>query len=272
MFGFTPEQRKTAFISGEFAADEDSEQFPSLRGWWPLGVHGGNAKDWDYSGFKKHGTRTNGPTPKAVNHPRWGGVYALNLNGTTNYINCGDTPLWDVDYLTVTAWIYPRTSNTFDGVAARYDGDLSWSIYRRDSGSTMTYFARVGGVNKQHDGSLVFAANEWSHVAMVVDGTNLAGFRNGDSDGSIAASGTLEKINRDLLIGMRAPSDLPFDGFVNDVRFHNRAQSASLVNQIYNEPERLVYPLGVRTISFAPPAVGGVTSDWYYRQQERLCA
>ena len=253
---FTPEQRIAAFTSGDFVLDTDSAQAQNLVGWWPLGVHGGNAKDRDYSLFKNHGTRNNGPIRKVSNHPRWGGIHALSFDGDDdNVIAPIDTSLFG-SQAAFCVWIkrtlHDPTTEGNSGI---------WSL--KDGGTSDHYPFSDGNIYVGMFDSTRFSMGDigiadrtvWHHVTITrTAGTNGWKFRqNGavifETDPNTFTLGTTVKL------GESTSAVNNYDGLMNDARLYNIAQPAGLIDQIYNEPWRLVYPLGVRTISLAPAGV-----------------
>lgn len=254
-FSFGPEKRKAAFRSGRFAMDDNSPQSEGLVGWWPLGVHGGNAQDWDYSGFKNHGIRTNGPTQKVVNHPRWGGVQVMDFNGTDE-----------------------RTATTFDPDAVIGDGNpfiiALWANHRDVTSNLISigtpkvnermYLGHISGgwfwgIGTAFDTTTGTTAtnNIWQHVVLSYDGIDVKMYLNSEKTYEQAHGGTANYESVDLNIGSATGPQQFFDGLLNDVRIYNRAPPSGVISEISNEPWRLVYPIGVRTVSFAPAAPAG---------------
>lgn len=279
---FTPEQRITAFRSGEFVLDTGSEQAQGLGGWWPLGVHGGNSKDWDYSLFNNNGTRTNDPTRKAVNHPRYGGIHALDFDGVNNYVDVGDLSIFEVPQgITVSAWARPSISEqtNFSAIvvkeyaATRTAPFISWKLAGHGGAGENVYQFETGHSvsapqRNEAASTTVPTINEWVHLLGTYDGAVTRLYVNGIEEGTDNAfTSDIIYLDGRLLFGANEDVAELWDGLTDDVRFYNRALSAAEAFNNYNEPWRLVYPLGVRTISFAPVAAGTIlpqiTSEYY---------
>ena len=62
--------------------------------------------------------------------------------------------------------------------------------FKNSSGTEYTIYAVVNGIT-----------NQWQHLALTYDGTNLTLYRNGISIGSMAASGSLSNTTQELFIG-----------------------------------------------------------------------
>ncbi len=259
-WSFTPEQRKAAFRSGRFVMDRDSAQAQGCIGWWPLGIHGGNAKDWDYSVFKNHGTRTNGPTRKAVHHPRWGGVHALELaSASSQYVDLGDSSLLDftpnTDPLTIAISVKATTQPGANSVVAG-----KWVANTQTYGIWITGTDEIAGfiggdINGLDTG--VNLSDEWQHIVVSSDASTARSFVDGDEKNSTTPGGEAVAEWNPVIGRRQSSNDRYFNGLVDDLRIYNRGLSSSLIKQSHNEPWRMVYPLGVRRFSFAPAAAGG---------------
>lgn len=248
---FTPDQRIAAFVSGNFALDTDSEQAQGLVGWWPLAVHGGKAKDFDYSLFNRHGTRTGGPTRKMVHHPRWGGVGVLDFPNDA-YVDVGAVNGNAFSYL---AWINvssSATARTILGSSTANDGYQ----FRVDPDETLQLLKQ--NVLGLASSTGVITENIWQHVVVThTVGKAVRFYLQGLDIGGGSHAETITESN--VWIGARdnsGPVIEEITGSINDSRIYNRAQLAGMVWQIEQQPELIVYPLGVITRSFAPAAPG----------------
>lgn len=256
--GFSPEKRIAAFVGGEFVLDTESLQAQGLVGWWPLGVHGGKSKDWDYSLFDNHGIRTNGPTRKVVNHPQWGGVQVLDFDGVDEYVDLGSNVFaTGSENRTVTLWLNSRdlSAASFVFTLGTNSSGQAWRIHTTAAGNL-----RIAIEGSGYESSLSLTANQLMFVAVVLDGTTLGDHilyldrqsENATGAGSVNTSSSEAFIGEIESSHPNFGSGLSFDGFINDVRIYNRTLVTGLIAEINNEPWRMVYPLGVRTISFAP--------------------
>ena len=80
-----------------------------------------------------------------------------------------------------------------------------------------------------------YTANQWVHLVWVHTGGDLYAYKNGVLVGSIASGTTFH--NASIRIGAACSggcgSNLKFTGSIDDVRFYNRALTASEVKQLY---------------------------------------
>lgn len=102
----------------------------------------------------------------------------------------------------------------------------SWQLCIGPDGTTVAYVSDGASTS-----SVVFtsqpAAGTWSHVALVYAGGTMTVYLNGALAGEPTTGASIDyQSNGEILIGTdldEGPSDLHFDGDVDDVRFYNRA-------------------------------------------------
>ncbi len=279
--------RRAAFRSGRFIVDRTSPQSVGLIGWWPLGVHGGLERD--FSGFGNHGTRI-GSTRKVVNHPRWGGVHALDFDGTDDYSDIFNSEVPPVafqnlsDAITISAWINPDSLDSGDGgtgwtlastiIELRQEGTtgihvpFSFGIYLDGLAIGVTDDYTVTPERRRTTEAL--STGVWQHGAITVNGDALDAYIDSVpgtiSDLSTATGDRSVGANAsNMQIGLRSRDGgekdrNEFNGRINDVRIYNRPLSRSEISEIYNEPWRLVYPLGIRSTGILPASLYGGSS------------
>lgn len=239
-----PERRKAAFRSGRFAMDTNSIQSHGLVGWWPLGVHSGH-NEWDYSGFKHHTTRTSVPAQKSVLNPKWGGIPALDFDGTDDVLDAGGSP-----DLKITGPLTMMVSVKGNGTPDSSDEGI---IGTGLSGYQFTwhtdgkiYFYLDDGSNSV--GTAV-SSDVWHHVVGSWDGTTNAGGFLLYIDGVEVVSGTSSRSSisghTNFFIGRTPTTGNYYKGIMNDVRIYNRFLDSSIIRQAYHEPWRLVRPFGL---------------------------
>src|SRR5207248_6431072 len=74
----------------------------------------------------------------------------------------------------------------------------------------------------------------WQHVAATYDGSTMTIFVNGVAVGSTAATGTINSVTNDLVIGRNIVNGQSFPGLLDEVELFNRAVSQSELQAIYN--------------------------------------
>ena len=116
---------------------------------------------------------------------------------------------------TIEFWLY---LNSFTNPRAFLMG--SWL-----SSAGWTYDVTPAGdifVSNDNAGSTIvlsskITAGSWQHLAIVNNGTNIIVYRNGTNVGSVAVQGPASYVGP-LMVGMRADSTLPLNGYIDDLR------------------------------------------------------
>ena len=191
----------------------------------------------DLSGNNNHGTIT-GATRVAGKLGQ-----ALSFNGSGNYVNCGnDASLNITGAITIEAWV-KLTSNTFQPIVSKYEETLSQESYSfglsgnklqtrvSPNGSTPYIFTGVATLNN----------NQWYHLVMTYDGSNIKQYYDGNLDKTDAYSLSLYTSSSTVQIGRWGLTPtMFFNGLIDDVRIYNRALSPSEITAHYNSGNGLI--------------------------------
>lgn len=191
----------------------------------------------DDSGFGNAGTMVNAPT---FADTIWG-LQCMEFDGDDAHVNLGDlTYLNLVSEFTIALWINQKVIDQAD----------NFFIKRADTNSNIQFFTLVAGFMRiaienggagygQFDYSTVIVANNWHHIAVVFDGSQIGNANRLTVyiDGrpvTLAFTGTIQPTTADLggvdaLIGNTVSS---FDGKIFDVQIHSAAYSRDEVNAI----------------------------------------
>jgi len=202
---------------------------PSLVGWWMFDESSGNIA-YDSSGYDNNGT-VNG-------NPQWapgkvGG--ALAFDGTGDYVNCGNSPVFQIqEQITMACWIKVEKF-TRDWSTIISKGDNSYRMGRPQGGNAI-HLGIQGTVSSPYpwfDGRKAVADNQWHHVAGVYDGTQGIIYIDGILDVAQAATGQLNASDFNLYIGENSQATGRYwNGLIDDVRLYNRALSQTEIQQI----------------------------------------
>jgi hypothetical protein len=178
-----------------------------------------------------------------VGRDRFGLGESLYFNGTNAYVSVDNTPpIQSLPLLTVSAWVkyVGITPGPYgDNIISKVSDDstaLAWNLSIVPSGKLRPH-ANVGTWS-YFDCQTTLQTGFWYQVAMVFDGAQLAGFVNGQPDGSISLKGTIASSTQPMRIGVYSPT-LPsnqsmfFWGQIDEVRLYNRALSGFEIQQLY---------------------------------------
>ena len=196
---------------------------------WPFDEGSGTSAD-DISGNANTGTLVNGPARVAG---RYGN--GLGFDGGNDYLTVPNSPSLNLSgsAMTLSMWINPLAGGGDQVPFAKFwNATMSSPYYQYGleliGGTTPHFFVGTpGGLVGASMGSSL-AVNQWSHLAVVFDGTRANFFVNGSpaSSPQISAS-TLSVTPRDSTLRMGADAS-PwqfFRGTLDDVRLYSRAQS-----------------------------------------------
>ena len=152
---------------------------------------------------------------------------ALQLDGTDDAVTLGAFDVSSgIDELTLMAWVKPTGSGD-DRILAKANGTSTGDHWWTLQMPSLAFRARLktGSTTTDISGG-TFTVDEWAHVALIYDGTNMIGYKNGVQ---VASSGKTGNVAQDgsvnVRIGDNPVGDRCFHGFIEDVRIYERALS-----------------------------------------------
>jgi hypothetical protein len=176
---------------------------------------------------------------------------ALDLNGTTGSAlvpNTASVSLAGLSNFTVSCWIYPRSNNLQSilyhglgcstwgswglGIGGAESADAAWS-------KKIAFYFRTSNASasKSVVASDTVVLNQWVHVAVSYDGTNLRLYINGVLDKTTAATGTpwtsTEKLSMGSDPGCSGRNF--YDGKLDEVQFWGKTRSATEISGSYDK-------------------------------------
>ena len=149
----------------------------------------------------------------------------------------------------ISIWAYMQSTTGRDGnnslvtygvhtmIAKNCDyGNLNWAISPASNG---TFNSNVWAGSNGDYPVIPFQVNQWKHLTLTYDGTNLKQFVNGVLISTKAVSNSFTATNaNDLYIGKMGCWSYFFNGFLDDLRIYNRALSNTEVQGVYNFEKR----------------------------------
>jgi hypothetical protein len=153
---------------------------------------------------------------------------AVAFDGTGDYLNIPYNAAHNLSNgnFTIEAWVYPTTTGVDRGIANNWQTGGQF-IYSLSASNTLSFLFTnaAGGVSSgNYIGTTPIAANTWTHVAVVRNGTSLTHYINGviDAGGSFnIGTQTLFYYNgepKNLRIGIGGDLGVPFAGIISDFR------------------------------------------------------
>ncbi|UCE48799.1 MAG: LamG domain-containing protein [Phycisphaerales bacterium] len=197
---------------------------PNLVGWWKLDEGGGTtAVDW--SGYGNNGTFQG--NPQWVDGLANGG---LELNGTTDYVDCGSHTSLDIaGEISIAAWTKVDVFGDWDGIVTKGTTQSPYAMQMWGDGAlrfSANWGDPAGGVGSGSWNTYTkMTAGEWTHAAIVYDGSVLRFYINGQKDSlEVFEALTFGTAAESLVLGGDFPGgDEYFDGVIRDVRVYNKA-------------------------------------------------
>ena len=158
--------------------------------------------------------------------------YALQLDGTSNYIDCGNLQP-STTSLSISAWAY-KTDTSNGSIIGRgasvdygvfiYNGSLMFGL---NSGSWSTI--AISNFTNNY-------LNQWFHVCATWDGSTIKLYLNGNEEASASKTGTITYTSNNTTIGKNSTlSGFEWDGKLSNCSVWNTALTSSQVTEIYNE-------------------------------------
>jgi len=181
-------------------------------------------------------------------HIRVNGTYgsALSFDGINDFVNVSDSPSLDVDNITITAWIYPKSLGKVDkGRIVDKAGAYEFYVYNDSTVPQYNYSLSFYSYNdSSHDQSWSTAysvqLNQWQHVAVTYDGKYVKFYINGILNNThlVSAPGPLGKSSSNLYIGYNSTiydsNTRAFNGTIDEVRIWNRTLSQAEIQAEMN--------------------------------------
>ncbi|MEO6777193.1 MAG: LamG domain-containing protein [Kofleriaceae bacterium] len=141
------------------------------------------------------------------------------------------SPLFDVNAVTIEAWVYVIQMPTGNVRAAILDNNNEYAMYVEPSGTLRCYAGLATA-----DATNVVHADTWMHLACTGEGSTLRAY----VDGAQVATGVMPAIPTGGTTGLTLGSDNPsgngsrLDGLLDAVRLYSRALSAHEICHAYD--------------------------------------
>ena len=203
-----------------------------LVAWYPFN---GNAND-------ESGNGNNGEVAGAsIAGDHLGGQSAFYFNGDGDQINIPySASLSPTEQVSVSVWCNPETLEgknlVSNGTHVNYF-QRSYYMFGPNESGQCRFRINAGGVEDNVYSSGSFGTSEWIHVIGTYDGTQMKLYVNGQLEGSLAKSGSINQHGNGTTIGgniFYAWSDYWFQGSIDDVGIWNRALSEEEVFTLHN--------------------------------------
>ncbi|MDY0356901.1 MAG: LamG-like jellyroll fold domain-containing protein [Sedimentisphaerales bacterium] len=228
----------------------------TILGVWLLDEGSGDLAE-DASGNGYDGTLTGAPTWVTG---RFGS--ALEFNGSSGHVNCGNDPALNVNVFSVSFWCNIPNTQGWNHMISRGQheasgtpGSVNWGVMMYEGQQTILFetFNNTAWVGINTATSI----NEWHHVVATYDGTTMQLYHDG-ALGASASAGILLDETRAFLIGARSDAGAAggfFAGRLDEVGYFNAVLTPEDIETIMNDG--LAEILGGSQVAVKPqPAIG----------------
>ena len=142
------------------------------------------------------------------------------FDGSGDYITAADHEDFNMgsENFTAECWIYPTASPSQPIIMGQWSGSYSWALETSNNSSRHLRFLTNAGGIVDNVSSTAVPLNQWSHVALVRNGTSFVAYLNGTSVVSSTVTGALANSTDALSIGASASGSYAFQGHISNVR------------------------------------------------------
>lgn len=152
-------------------------------------------------------------------------------SGSSGFISIPNyrTLVFGSNNFTISAWVYPTTTNTIKVIACRYDPNgLTWGVtagkiefYLSIEANNSLYWQSQTNTSMTSSANVI-TTNQWNHVAVTRSGTTLRMFANGTQVATTTINGNMNYIPYlPVYIGRNDANTNKFVGYMDDITFVN---------------------------------------------------
>jgi hypothetical protein len=186
----------------------------------------------------------------------------LGFDGYNDYATIPDSPSLDLDEITMSAWIYPKSySNDQRIISKEWGTSQPYNVYTfllSGTGESKLEF-RIA-LNEEVNRHRITSDNdilldEWTHVAATFNSTASVLYINGEFEkADYTVSGTIRDNDRDVYIGASEfYSPRYFNGTIDEAHIWDRALTSDEIHDIYEEAPKYSQMSGSGSCEFLPP-------------------
>lgn len=224
-----------------------------IAGYWPLNT-GTGIQAYDTSADNSHGVLTNGPG--------WAdgkvGTGSLNLDGANDYVDLGSPSSLNITGdITLSSWVKLNSANN-DSIISWANSYSSFPFHHNVDTDYIRFNGGSAGNITSNEGVKL---NEWQHVVVTVDGTELRFYVNGVPDsGNPFTLSTANRDSGDGFLTLSRSTSQYLDGQIDNVKVYDKPLSEEEVTDEYNATKTGV-PSALTLPRVAPGASQSVNAD-----------
>lgn len=193
---------------------------------------------WSFNGDADDENDINPGTPQGgvsfINDPERGEV--ASFDGINGYIDVGNgASLNIVNEITISAWIYPKSTNV--GTIVAKNSPYYFAFGNSQEPQTQKIGGGIfNGAWTWLNGNTIIPINQWSHITLTYNGSVIKVYLNGTEDGSIAKTGLLANAPDTTKIGNGTYGfNQTFNGTIDDVMIFDRALTPAKIKELYEK-------------------------------------
>lgn len=169
---------------------------------------------------------------------------AYSFDGMNSSIEVANSPIFDVQQLSVSTWINPSASTNTLRIVTKSDGldgasDRTFELhltYSKGNYHLSTEVFRDGGTYFWGVGAKDIPITQWTHVALVISSDKIITYVNGVEDLVLERQGLLRTSTQPLRFGQVGTNNAAtFNGSIDDTRIYNRALTADEILTLSKE-------------------------------------
>ncbi|MFB0524320.1 MAG: LamG-like jellyroll fold domain-containing protein [Phycisphaerae bacterium] len=154
---------------------------------------------------------------------------ALQFNGFNTYVDCGDSEALGPEQMTFTVWLRPEHMGGMRYILSRANksaDETDYVLTRHLTGEVEFAVGQLGSDPMSVLSTAQTPLNEWSHVAVCLDGSEASVYINGQWDNSASYAQRVTREGHCLVISSYQGSTRFYNGKIDDVRIYDKALSA----------------------------------------------
>ncbi|MHC4435948.1 MAG: LamG-like jellyroll fold domain-containing protein [Planctomycetota bacterium] len=160
---------------------------------------------------------------------------ALMFNGLTTYMDCGDSLRLRTQKMTLAMWLEPEHMGGMRYVLSRASevaDDFDYVLMRHYEGHVEFALAQEGSDPVSVMSNATTPLNEWTHVAVCLDGSHAAIYINGQFDASVDYGRRIPCEGCRLWISSLGGDTRFYNGKIDDLRVYNIALTAGQIEEM----------------------------------------
>jgi hypothetical protein len=211
----------------------------------------------------------NGNDGRLMGSPAWiNGQFgkALQFNGSSAYVDCGNSEAFNTDVFSVSFWCNIPATQTWNHIiskgqhaASGTPGSVNWGVMMYDAQETILF--ETYNNTSWRGITADTTTSEWHHLVATYDGATMQLYHDGQL-ASTAVAGILLDPSRPLLIGARSDAGSAggfFNGSVDEVGFFNTVIALEDIEAIMNDG--LIGIIGQEFARGPDPKNGSIHTD-----------